>query len=438
VIDLSVLICSTHTRHDNFGRAIQKQVWDQYNALPSQYRDRIEIIMLTDNKKMMLGHKRNVMVDMAQGRYVQFIDDDDRIDPNMFRQILDAIAWHFVDVITFGVMVRINGGEPKLCRYSIEYDEDGETDECYQRLPNHICVVRRELARQASFPNLIYGEDSAYSKLLKPHLKTEYEIPHEVLYHYDYDSGTTETQQHLSAPLRRRDGAPVVDVVMLSNATTFALSRMTARAIHSCIAGANSLPVNIIVLEQQPDVEYANATTIHAPGEFHYNQFANRGIRYGSAPWVMVANNDLTFQDGWLHHLLAANHPVVSPKCPRDARQAHIFKNTTGRNNAEHFSGWCFMMTRELWVKIGGLDPDFGFWCADDATIEQVLEQGIEPMLVPQALVQHRGSVTLKQLRQPQDMSDLTWAMVHKFNHKYVRDKFADDPRFAEWKASQK
>jgi len=435
VIDLSVLICSTHTRHDNFGRAIQQQVWDQYNALPSQYRDRIEIIMLTDNKKMMLGHKRNVMVDMAQGRYVQFVDDDDRIETNMFRTILDAIALNPVDVITFGVTVRINGDDPKLCRYSIEYTEDHNTDEGYERLPNHICVVRRVLARKASFPNLVYGEDSAYAKLLLPHLKTEYKIP-EVLYYYDYDSGTTETQQHLSAPVRRRDGAPIVDVVMLSNATSHRLYRMTQQAIDSCIAGANSLPVNIIVLEQQ-ECEYRNATTIHAPGEFHYNRFANRGIRYGSAPWVMVANNDLTFQDGWLHHLLNAGHPVVSPKCPKDVRQQHILKNTTGHNNAEHFSGWCFMMTRELWEKIGGLDPDFGFWCADDATIEQVVAQGIEPMLVAQSFVQHRGSVTLKELRKPQDMSDLTWAMVDKFNRKYQRDKFADDPRFAEWKAQQ-
>lgn len=435
MIDLSVLICSTHTRHDNFGRAIQKQVWDQYNALPSQYRERIEIIMLTDNKKMMLGHKRNVMVDMAQGKYVQFIDDDDRISPAMFRKLLDTITLHDVDVITFGVMVRINAGIPKLCRYSIAYEEDGETDECYQRLPNHICVVRRELALKASFPNLIYGEDSAYSKLLQPHLSTEIILP-EVLYHYDYDSGTTETQQHLNAPLRRRGGEPIVDVVMLSNATTNTLARMTQKAIDSCIAGANSLPINVIVLEQQ-ECEYRNATTIHAPGEFHYNQFANRGIRYGSAPWVMVANNDLTFQDGWLHHLLAAGHPVVSPKCPNDVRQRHIFKNTTGRNNAEHFSGWCFMMTRELWEKIGGLDPDFGFWCADDATIEQVVAQGIEPMLVPQALVQHRGSVTLKTLHKPQEMNDLTWAMVDKFNRKYDRNKFAIDPRFNEWKAAQ-
>ena len=79
MIDLSVLICSTHTRSTTFGPAIQKQVFDQLAGLPAEYQERIEILMLTDNKKQMLGHKRNTMVDMAQGAYVQFVDDDDRI-----------------------------------------------------------------------------------------------------------------------------------------------------------------------------------------------------------------------------------------------------------------------------------------------------------------------------------------------------------------------
>jgi glycosyltransferase involved in cell wall biosynthesis len=104
-----------HTRYQTFGPKIAEQVWTQYAALPKDYQDRIEILMLTDNKKMMLGQKRNVMVDMAQGKYVQFIDDDDRIEPDMFRSVLDAIEIDPADVITFLVSVILNGGEPKIC-----------------------------------------------------------------------------------------------------------------------------------------------------------------------------------------------------------------------------------------------------------------------------------------------------------------------------------
>jgi len=147
----------------------------------------------------------------------------------------------------------------------------------------------------------------------------------------------------------------------------------------------------------------------------------------------MVANNDLIFHDGWLHGLLAANHPVVSPKNPGDMRQADVTKNTAGFTNGRHFSGWCFMVKRYIWERIGGFDPDFEFWCADDAVIEQLKAIGQAPMLVPGSTVQHLTSVTLDQAV-TLDRDDLTWKFVDLFNRKYHQNKFAEDPRFEEWK----
>lgn len=432
VADLSVLICSTHTRWKGFGQAIQDQVWEQLAVLPAEYQERIEILFLADNKVMMLGQKRNVMVDMAQGRYVVFVDDDDRIAPDYMASLLDATVSD-ADVITFLVSVSLNGDTPKLCRYSKDFPADRNTPDGYERLPNHICAVKRELASQVSFPSIAYGEDSAYSKLLQPLLHTEHHIPR-VLYHYDYSLETTEAQEYQRAALRRRRQPPVVDIVMMSNAKDVRLKRMTQNAVNTCIAGANSLPVNVIVMEQQAGCMYQHATTISAPGEFNYNAFANRGAQMGTAPWVMVANNDLVFHDGWLHRLLAADHPVVSPKSPGDIRQAHITENFSGFKNAQNFSGWCFMLRRSLWEKIGGFDPDFAFWCADDSVIEQLRLVGVEPMLVPGAEVKHLGSITLNTV--PEKRDELTWHYVDLFNHKYDRDKFADDRRYQQWKAT--
>jgi len=429
VIDLSILICSTHTRHKTFGVEIQRQVWEQYAALPPEYQDRIEILMLTDNKKMMLGQKRNAMVDIAQGRYVQFIDDDDRIEPDMFRSVL-AVTARNADVITFLAAVSLNGDEPRLCRYSKDFAADRNLVTGYERLPNHICAVKRDLALKVSFPNVLYGEDSAYSKLLHPLLRTEVHIPR-VLYHYDFSSETTETQQHLNAALRQRDQPPIVDVVMMSNAKSLEMQVMTQNAINSCIAGANSLPVNVIVMEQQPDVVYDHANVVCAPEEFNYNAFANRGARYGLTNWIMVANNDLVFHDGWLHHLLVADHPVVSPKAPGDSRQLDVTENEAGYVNGRHFSGWCFMVTREVWKQIGGFDSDFGFWCADDSVVEQLKAIDVAPMLVPRSVVEHIRSVTLDATLHD---GELTWRYVDLFNKKYDQYKFADRVEFIEWK----
>lgn len=432
MIDLSILICSTNTRWQTFGRAIQEQVWAQHDALPPDLQDRIEILFLADNKQQMLGQKRNCLVDIAQGRYVQFIDDDDRIEPDMFRILLDA-AVSDVDVITFWVSVSMNGEPPKICRYSKDFKRDRNTDDGYERLPNHICCVKRELAQKVSFPNLPHGEDSAYSKLLHPHLKTEYAIDR-TLYHYDYSDETTETQQHRRNAVRvRPNQKPMVDVFVLSNASTRQLRRMTQRTIDTCLAGANSLPINVVVLEQQ-NVAYDRAVTIAMPAEFNYNRFANLGAERYSSDWIMIANNDLVFHDGWLHNLLAAGHPVVSPKCPRDPRQREFTENTTGYLTARHLSGWCFMLRRELWEKIGGFDDCVDFWCSDDVVIEQLKTIGVEPMLVVDSIVEHLQSVTLR--GQPNN-DDLTWKQIDIFSRKYGEHRLASDPRFLAWKQSQ-
>lgn len=428
MIDLSVLICSTHTRWDTFGQAIQAQIWGQVAALPDPAR--VEVLMLSDNKQQMLGHKRNLLVDMAQGRYVAFVDDDDRLEPDYLTALLEATE-SGADVLTFLVSVSLNGAAPKICRYSKDFAADRNLDSGYERLPNHLCAVKRDLARTVSFPLVPYGEDAGYSKLLHRHLVTEHAIDR-VLYHYDFDTATTETQQHLRNQSRPRTGDPLVDAVILSKADTAALAQSTQRTIDTLLSGANGLPVSVTVLEQARNVCHQRATTIYAPETFNYNQFANRGARLGSAEWILIANNDLTFHDGWLHHLIAAEWPLVSPKCPGDERQADIVNNTAGPITGRHLSGWCFLISRRLWERIGGFDEDFAFWCADDSLIEQCLRVKVQPMLVPAAVVDHDRSQTFP----GHGDGRLTWAQLNRFITKYGPHRLQNHPDFLAWKSA--
>ena len=435
MIDLSVLVCSTHTRWDNFGQAIQRQLWGQYHSLSPEAQESVEILMLTDNKQMMLGHKRNVMVDMAQGRYVVFVDDDDRLEPDYLAELLDATVSD-ADVITFLVSVTLNGGKPKLCRYSKDFKSDRNAPSRYERMPNHICAVKRELARQVSFPNIAYGEDSGYSKLLHGLLATEHHIPR-VLYHYDYNIETTEAQEHRRSTPRRRDVRPIADVVIVSNAKTEPLANMTQETVNTCIEGANGLPVNVIVMEANPDIRYRDALTLRQSQPYNYNRLLNEGAGHATAraPWVVFCNNDLIFHDGWLHKLLAANHPVVSPKCPHDSRQKHHIMNYRGDKVGADFSGWCFMLSRELWERIDGLDEDFPFWCADDSTVRRVIEAGVMPEIAPDAVVEHLGSMTL---RDAPNADDLCWAGIDRFIEKYGPHRLQKHPSYLQWKSRQK
>lgn len=433
-IDLSILVCSVHTRYKTFLPLIQDQLYDQLAALSEADQDRVEIIILTDNKKMMLGHKRNTMVDIAQGKYIAFVDDDDRLAPDYLAQLLTATDTN-ADSIVFKAEVSLNGEPAKICDYSKDHRRDYNHKDGYFRIPNHICCIKRSVSLKSSFPNVLYGEDAGYGKVLLPFLKTEHKI-NKILYYYDYNSETTETQAWRNNSTPQRPGKALVDVIILSKVAKYRDNAMTQKAIDSCVQGSNGLPVNIIVMEGGIG-QYRNATTIPKRGKFNYNQYANEGAALGSADWIMIANNDLTFTDGWLHNLIAAGHPIVSPHEPNDGRQADITENTEGDVTGKHLSGWCFMISRKLWQEIGGFDTDVDFWCSDDVVIEQVKAAGVMPMVVKDSVVIHAGSQTLNQ--QTDDVTtDLKWRNVYIYNTKYGKNKFAGHPAYTLWLQNNK
>ena len=434
MIDLSILVCSVHTRYDTFAPKIQKELYGQLNALAPADAERVEIIVLTDNKQMMLGHKRNIMVEIAQGRYISFVDDDDRLAPEYIAELLKATETN-ADSIVFKAEVSLNGEPPRICSYSKDYKRDFNNREGYFRIPNHICCIKRELALKSSFPHVLYGEDAGYGKLLLPHLETEHKI-NKVLYYYDYNAETTETQDWKYNRSKSRNGKPLVDLIILSKAKTYRDSLMTQKAIDTAHDGANGLPINVIVMEGGIG-DYHDATTVYNLNKFNYNAFANEGAGMGTAEWIMIANNDLEFKNGWLHQLIAADNDLVSPHEPTDIRQQDINKNTKGYEIGKHFSGWCFMIRRKLWLEIGGFDDDVDFWFSDDVVVEQVKALGIIPMIVKDSIVVHEGSVTLKQ--QPEDaQNDMKWRNCYIFNTKYGKNKFADHPAYLVWLQNNK
>jgi len=223
-----------------------------------------------------------------------------------------------------------------------------------------------------------------------------------------------------------------VDMVILSKATDYTFKAMTQNAVNSAIRGYEDV-LNVVVVEQMPDVTYDNATTIHNTETFNYNRSCNLAAKMGEAEWIVFANNDLKFEPGWLDYLLAADYPVVSPIDPDRQSQKRIRKPEKGYVNAVHFSGWCFMMKRDLWEKIGMLDEDFVFWCADDSVIEQLRIIGVQPMVVPLARVRHLVSKTMGRHGSGQDDGSMTWAMVRKFEKKYGPHRMRTDPRYHTW-----
>lgn len=429
MIELSILVCSVHTRYDTFLPKIEKQLFEQYASLSDDDQERVELLVLTDNKKIVLGDKRSTMVEMAHGRYVVFIDDDDRIADDYILELLDATASD-ADSIVFQAEVTLNGGSARPCYYSKDIKADYNTTTAYYRIPNHVCCIKRSIALDAKFPSITYGEDAGYSKKLLPHLLTEHVID-KVLYYYDYDSETTETRPYCSSKPNTQPVKPIVDVIILSKSSDRRSQFVTQQAIDTCFNGANGLPINIIVIESASG-QYRNATTILKHESFNYNGFANAGAELGDAEWIMIANNDLRFHDGWLQHLLEASNDLVSPHEPNDLRQKGIIGNQLGDTCGRHLSGWCFMIKRKLWEDIGKFDTCVSFWCSDDVVLEQVLAKGIQPMLVKNSIVEHRYSSTINSMNKA-DQDNLKWGNLYIFNKKYSKTKFIDHPGYIRW-----
>ena len=149
--------------------------------------------------KMSLGKKRQHLLEIATTDYVVFVDDDDRLEPKYIDKLLEAIK-SGADVVNFMVSYSKNGGKYKNVVYSKDFKKDQNFDDRFERLPNHIMCMKRELALKVGYKDMFYAEDADFAKRLHKHIKTEHNI-NEVLYYYLDNDKTTTSRRNIN---RRR------------------------------------------------------------------------------------------------------------------------------------------------------------------------------------------------------------------------------------------
>jgi glycosyltransferase involved in cell wall biosynthesis len=175
-IKLSILIATMPSRMIKFN-ALRA-------SLTAQNKEGHAEIISDDSMGYNIGVKRNKLLAKATGEYVTFIDDDDIVSDCYIDKILRAIETK-PDCIGIAGVITFNGKNQKQWYISKELGDWYEKDNIYYRTPNHISPVRTELALQAGFPEISFGEDRVYSRNILPLLKTEILI-NENIYHYDY------------------------------------------------------------------------------------------------------------------------------------------------------------------------------------------------------------------------------------------------------------
>lgn len=147
----------------------------------------IEVCVLRDNKEMTIGQKREELYKRAKGLYSWQLDDDDDISDSAIDLIIYSIKQE-PDCITFRENCMING-QYFSSNHSLKYDDWGEKQDGfdYVRTPFYKDVIKTEIAKSVPFEYIRYGEDHAWSRAIKPHLKSEVHI-NEELYFYIHNS----------------------------------------------------------------------------------------------------------------------------------------------------------------------------------------------------------------------------------------------------------
>lgn len=183
---LSILIPSLSERSEKLMQ-LKAQLHGQLEL--EKLKDQVEVLILLDEGQKSIGKKRQELIEMAQGEYICFIDDDDKVHVRYIYLVMEALKTspdvvgmrltHYMDYNFFGDTI-----------HSLAYKQwtnvdNGNGTWSFYRNPNHLNPVKRELALKAGFPNKSNGEDKDYSMKLLPYLKTQVMIETPIYYYMD-------------------------------------------------------------------------------------------------------------------------------------------------------------------------------------------------------------------------------------------------------------
>lgn len=163
----------------------------------------VEILSLIDDRELTTGAKRNELVAMAKGTYITHVDDDDMIPSFFIEELLKATKSE-ADCFSISGLITTDGADEKVWHiskdlgYGAKFDSQGR--EYYERYPNHITPMKREIAIQIKYPDQTIGEDFAFATALKNAglIKTEYRIERFPMYHYKFSRKLTKQTAYYS------------------------------------------------------------------------------------------------------------------------------------------------------------------------------------------------------------------------------------------------
>jgi GT2 family glycosyltransferase len=202
----------------------------------------------------------------------------------------------------------------------------------------------------------------------------------------------------------------------MTSVTAIVVAFDSAHALPGCLGALMAAGVPAIVVDNASTDDSAviaegqGARVIRSARNEGYGRANNAGARAALTEFILIVNPDVVVENGAVAALLdaARRYPdaaffaprIVEPSGrvffqPRSLLASYLTNPTgklalpEGEACAPFFSGACFLIRRDLFLRLGGFDENIFLFYEDDDLCRRVAEAGSALIYVPQAVVRH-------------------------------------------------
>lgn len=119
-----------------------------------------------------IGKKRQTGLELARGKYVCWLDDDDWVSPDYVETII-RLAQNDSDILTFNNFSKLEGYWMTVIM-RLKYKEDEQPRPgIIKRRPYHVCAFKKKLLTGIEFPDMNWDEDTEFILKALERCKTE-------------------------------------------------------------------------------------------------------------------------------------------------------------------------------------------------------------------------------------------------------------------------
>lgn len=184
----SILICSLQSR-THYLEQLKLTLSPQVNAAGGL----VIVTECIDNGELLIGAKRNKMVNECKTEYSSFIDDDDMVSHTYVLDHLKILTQApNIDAIGFKGLITTDGRKGQYFYHHSKYQVWEQKHGEYYRPINHLNLVKNAYRKVVPFPEINHGEDFDQS-LKMAHLIKTCGFIENTTYFYQFRNGVSTT-----------------------------------------------------------------------------------------------------------------------------------------------------------------------------------------------------------------------------------------------------